>query len=489
VHPLFTHPVVLFIWTAGWSTAVLFAWLTLSTALGARSLGAGPRSVYVWFTALSCVHSVTIVLSLVPTSLPVKVAIFQAVWVLGTASLASWILAIRQFCGSTSQPILLLARGMLEVSAAAFVDLVMTPLVGRSLMFVPEGNAPVALALQVAGMYAPGSTYVATMGAVGVLLMLAACIALYRELFRTQSRDPFLYVGIAVTGLCTAVEVGLSVGNSPYNMPLVFIANLIEAFRITWVTHRRDAAEFERITLAKNQQAAVIESQLAELKTISRLAKVGENTTRLTHDMRNPLTVALGTLELLEDELGTRPQDPIEIERLVALTRQSLLHVSGLATRVTSQARPMAAEDPTDVSLTSVIDDAWSLNPPSSVRITNNVDPELHVVGRPTELTQVFVNLLSNATKAQDGAPDPWIIVDGERHNGTVRVRVRDGGHRPSPEQLDRMFRTQFTTAAEGEGTGLGLTICKHIVDEHEGDIWVDRESPNTSIVVELPAG
>jgi len=325
------------------------------------------------------------------------------------------------------------------------------------------------------------------MGGLGVVLMLAACVALYRELLRTRNRDPFLYVGIAVSGLCTMAEIGLSAANSAYNMPLVFMANLIEAFRITWVTQRESTAEFERVSQAKNQQAAIIEGQLADLKSISRLAKVGEHTARLTHDMRNPLTVALGSLDLLEHELAAPEPDPAEAQRMVELARQSIQHVSGLATKVTNQARPSGAEIVSDVALASVVENAWTLSPASAVRLTNKVDPSVRVRGRPTELTQVFVNLFSNATKAQGSAVDPWIVIDSEQHNGIVRIRVQDGGDRPSNEQLDRMFHTRFTTSTDGQGTGLGLTICKHIVDEHDGDIWVDRESPHTSIMVELP--
>jgi len=487
VHPSFFHPVVLFIWTAGWSTAVLFAWLTLNNALSARGWGAERRGTYVLFTGLSCAHALSIACSLLPTGLPAKVAIFQLMWALGTASLSYWIMAVRQFCGSRSRAILWMARSLLVVTAAAVTDLLLTPLLGQSLMFLPEARPPASLALRAAGMPATGSPYAHAMGAFGVALMLVACVALYRELLRSQNRDPFLYTGIAVSGLCTVAEIGLSAANSPYNMPLVFMANLIEAFRITWVTQRESSAELERITQAKNRQAAIIENQLAELKAISRLAKVGEHTARLTHDMRNPLTVALGSLDLIEHELVAPEPDPVEAQRMVALARQSIQHVSGLATKVTSQARPTGTEAVSEVSLVSVVEDALTLSPTSSVRVTNRIDPSVRVLGRPTELTQVFLNLLSNATNAQDSTQDPWIVIESEQQNGVVRIRVQDGGSRPSSEQLDRMFRTQFTTSTDGRGTGLGLTICKHIVDEHDGDIWVDRESPHTSIVVELP--
>jgi hypothetical protein len=339
VQPYFTHPVVLFAWTGAWSTAVLFAWLTLSSSLSRRALGDERLDVYTLFTGLSCAHALSVAVTFVPTSLPVKEAIFQAMWVLGTASLSYWVLAVRKFCGSTSRSLSWIARGLLVVSCGALLDLIQTPISGESWMYEPGAEPPASLALRAAGMFANGSGYARVLGGLCVLFMLTGCTALYRELIRTGSRDPFLYAGIFISGVGTVTEVALSLGNSPYNMPIVFMANLIEGFRITWVTERRRTAELERIRQAKNQQGAIIERQLAELKAISRLAKVGENTARLTHDMRNPLTVALGSLDMLEGELKSPSVEPGEAERLVALARQSLEHVSGLATKVTSQAR------------------------------------------------------------------------------------------------------------------------------------------------------
>jgi len=487
VQPYFTHPVVLSVWTAAWTTAALFAWLTLSNALSIRGHASDPRRLYVWFTALSSAHALTIALAFMPTSTPVKVGLFQLMWVLGAASLSYWVRAVREFCRSTSRFLAYNSRGLLLVSACALFDLLLTPIRGKSLMFPPDAVPAVSLTMKAAGMSATVSPYAAAMGVVGVSLMLTACVGLYREILRTGSRDQFLMFGIALSGVCTAAEIGLSATNSPYNMPIVFMANLIEAFRISWVTQRDASAELERIRQAKGQQAAIIERQLSELRSISRLAKVGENTARLSHDMRNPLTVALGSLDMLEGELSAPAPDQAAMERLVVLARQSLQHVTGLAMKVTSQARPPTSEALSEVTLVSVIDDAWSLSPATGIRLINAVDPKLHVLGRATELTQVFVNLLSNAAQAQATATAPWIRIEAEEHERIVRIVVQDGGQRPSDETLDRMFRTPFTTHADERGTGLGLSICKQIVAEHDGSIWVDRDAPHTSIVVELP--
>lgn len=487
MHPYFTHPVVLSVWTAAWTTAALFAWLTLSNALSIRGRGSDPRRLYVWFTALSSAHALTIALAFMPTSEPVKVGLFQLMWVLGAASLSYWVRAVREFCRSSSRFLTWNSRGLLLISAGALFDLLLTPIRSKSLMFPAETTPAVSLTMKAAGMSATVSPYGVVMGVLGVSLMLTACVVLYRELLRTGNRDPFLMFGIALSGVCTAAEIGLSATNSAYNMPIVFMANLIEAFRISWVTQRDASAELERIRQAKSQQAAIIERQLADLKSISRLAKVGENTARLSHDMRNPLTVALGSLDMIESELSAPAPDHAAMERLVVLARQSLQHVTGLAMKVTSQARPPTSETLSEVTLVSVIDDAWSLSPASGIRLLNDVDPNLHVLGRATELIQVFVNLLANAAQAQETAAKPWIRIEAEERERTVRVVVRDGGTRPSEETIDRMFRTPFTTHADQRGTGLGLSICKQIVTEHDGSIWVDREAPNTTIVVELP--
>jgi signal transduction histidine kinase len=94
-----------------------------------------------------------------------------------------------------------------------------------------------------------------------------------------------------------------------------------------------------------------------------------------------------------------------------------------------------------------------------------------------TQLQQVVINLLVNALQAtaQQSAHDPKIVISTECDARTVRCTVQDSGPGINPESLSRLFDSFFTTKAGG--MGIGLSICRSIVEAHGGRMNVDNHS------------
>lgn len=104
----------------------------------------------------------------------------------------------------------------------------------------------------------------------------------------------------------------------------------------------------------------------------------------------------------------------------------------------------------------------------------------------PSQLNQVFMNLLSNAIFAMNGSGT--ITITTERDGDHVVLRFADTGMGIAPENLDRVFDPGFTTKGVGVGTGLGLSICYRIVQAHRGTISVTSElGKSTEFTVRLP--
>jgi len=104
-------------------------------------------------------------------------------------------------------------------------------------------------------------------------------------------------------------------------------------------------------------------------------------------------------------------------------------------------------------------------------------DPMPAVIADASQLTQVFQNLIGNAMKFR-GAEPPRIHVGAETRDQVWVFTVKDNGIGLDPQYSDRIFMMfqRLHNKAEYPGTGIGLAICKKIVDRHGGRIWVDSQ-------------
>jgi two-component system, NtrC family, sensor kinase len=126
----------------------------------------------------------------------------------------------------------------------------------------------------------------------------------------------------------------------------------------------------------------------------------------------------------------------------------------------------------------------------ANVRVGRAFAPDVRpVLGMRDQLTQVFVNLFTNACHAMEtGGGTLSIATELELARGTVKIVVSDTGHGIDSENLKHIFDPFFTTKTEGRGTGLGLSIVRNIVLLHGGSIVVDSEPrQGTTFHLELP--
>ena len=108
------------------------------------------------------------------------------------------------------------------------------------------------------------------------------------------------------------------------------------------------------------------------------------------------------------------------------------------------------------------------------------------ILGYPTQISQVFTNLLNNAVQALDQRGE--ICISTQREDDMVVVRISDTGHGMSPEVQAKLFTPFFTTKAPGKGTGLGLSISYNIIARHRGRIEVQSQlGQGTTFVLRLP--
>jgi signal transduction histidine kinase len=488
VSPYFTHPLVLALWSSAIATASIFAMLTLSNVSTFRVLRQPELKVYTGFTGFGALLALCVALSFLPMSPSAKSHVFRLMWVFGTAGLAFWVRSVVTFAGLSGRKFVWLWRGFWIVSGAALADCLLAVVTGQSVFYVMQPQVSESVVLLASGNVLRQRPVADVLGLTLGLLALTTSALLLWGLLESTLVDRTLLLGAIVTPLLLGTEMAMVLAESKYNFPVLFFANLIEAARISWVSRERLYQELDQIRAARREQSALLASQLEQLELSTRLAKVGQRTAELSHDMRNPLTTVVGAIEIAEAALDANPPDVVEAREMLAGTRVAVDHVLELVRRITRQVSEPDLP-PKPVLISKVVSNAVTLcqRRLTGVAVTSRVGDELWASGWSTELTQVVVNLLVNSCDALQGHSRPWIRIEGAAVGDVLELRVSDAGRRPPEAVLDKMFTTRFTTGATSSSTGLGLTICAQIIRQHHGHIFIDRKSSNTTIVLELP--
>lgn len=221
----------------------------------------------------------------------------------------------------------------------------------------------------------------------------------------------------------------------------------------------------------------------SELIHVSRLSAMGTMASTLAHELNQPLTAIANYLEATRDMLA----DP-DLETL-ALVREALDDAAGQSLRagqIVRRLRAFVARGEIDrqvASLRQVIEEAAALGLvgalQSGIRATITLDPATDLVRvENVQIQQVLVNLIHNAVHAMTNSSRRELHISSVPDEaGLVRVSVSDTGAGIAKDMVPRLFQA-FETSKE-EGLGLGLSICRTIVEAHGGRIWANS----------LPAG
>jgi PAS domain S-box-containing protein len=204
----------------------------------------------------------------------------------------------------------------------------------------------------------------------------------------------------------------------------------------------------------------------------------------LRHDVRNGLAVVTGWLDVLGED---NEDDREVIDRLERASSQMLQLTADTrdAMQVASGGgRPDLEPTPVKPILQSLLAEKRELFPDAEFEVEGSV-PDVAVSANAL-LATVLRNIVRNAVQHND-EPTPVVTVSVEERAETVRISVADNGPGVPEQRRDRLFQ-MGEKGPESTGSGLGLYLCRRIVDSYDGDVWYEPNEPEGSIFhVELP--
>ena len=299
-------------------------------------------------------------------------------------------------------------------------------------------------------------------------------------LFALIAAGPVLALGLAVIfikGLAKPVTVLLSATRRLKSGDL--------SFRIEGL---RD--EFGEVAASFNEMAASLNEQMQNLQRAEQLKVVGEMAAGIAHEIKNPLAGIKATMQVLLQESACS-----EDERSVLLrVADEAKRIEGLIKNLLDFARPPKPQL-IRVDLNAILDSTLAFAAPYSSVASNSVaidivrelDPSLpSVLVDPTQMQQVFLNLIMNAVEAMSQGGTLTVETRLRNGDGVVEVAIGDTGKGMDETARAQLFRPFFTT--KHKGTGLGLAISRRLVEMHGGNISVCASAgTGTVFTIALP--
>lgn len=287
-----------------------------------------------------------------------------------------------------------------------------------------------------------------------------------------------------------------------YSGELELLANSYRA-AISGIEARDLALSAHASSLEKQVQDRTDERDVERMKAVNsaRLASLGEISAGLAHEVNNPLAVIQGTVDLIEHQLGlavgaSHPPGTSfghAVDGHLSTISRMVNRIGSIVKGLKYLSRDGSGDPDLEFSVNSMISevqDLWAIQMKFK-GIAFEVDmpeEEVRVRGQEVQMSQVVVNLVQNAADAVRSTANPAVRLVLRNVAGTCRISVYDNGPGVAAAHIEKIFQPFFTTKPVGQGTGLGLSIAQGIVQQHSGEIRMERIEEMTVFEVSLAA-
>jgi signal transduction histidine kinase len=317
---------------------------------------------------------------------------------------------------------------------------------------------------------------------------------------RAKALNPFTEV-IIITGYASLETALTAMEHDAFDYVVKPLNNVFDIRKKVRRALEKQALALENTRLLEELKARNIdlESSLAETQALQseliqseKLAGIGTLAAGVAHEVSSPLFGILGLAEAIPDEEIRTQVDEYarEIVGYCHSIREIVVDLSGYS-------RSSQRDHNEEINLGECIQDAHRLVGRAlqidGVNIELSLEDGLSVQAKPTEITQIFVNLLKNAVEAvRDEHPNGGgsVVVTTKQEIDHIWVTVSDNGVGIAEDIQPRVFDPFYTTKPPGKGTGLGLNVVYRIVTKYRGTIAVERRvEGGTSFRIRFPCG
>lgn len=223
----------------------------------------------------------------------------------------------------------------------------------------------------------------------------------------------------------------------------------------------------------------------------SKMATLGEVAAGIAHEINNPLTIIMSRVAKVEMILQKNSLMTTDFSDSIGKINQTIERIAKIINGLRRFAHA-GGDKKQNVTLIKVINDSLEL---CQERLKKNEielrviksDFDVEVSAHDTQLIQVLLNLIINSLDAIKGLSEKWIEIEYKIEKDHLNLIVRDSGAGLSPDVAKKIMNPFYTTKDREQGTGLGLSLSKTIIENHEGKLFYNSNAKHTEFVIELP--
>ena len=240
----------------------------------------------------------------------------------------------------------------------------------------------------------------------------------------------------------------------------------------------------------QKEMEATLESERIQNANSAKMATLGEMAGGIAHEINNPLSIIHLKAQILQTKLKTGKFALDDFLTEIGKIEKIADRIARIIRGLKSFSRNSEADPMESVRVSDIVGDTLEVCRDrfiqSDIELRVDCASEASIECRPAQISQVIMNLLSNAHDAVEKIPIRWVELRVQDMADKVRIEVTDSGQGIPQEIVQRIMQPFFTTKEKGKGTGLGLSISKGITERHNGLLVIDDASQHTRFVLEL---
>lgn len=229
----------------------------------------------------------------------------------------------------------------------------------------------------------------------------------------------------------------------------------------------------------------------SDLESSHKLAAIGEMSAGIVHEIVDPLATICSRARHIKLQLKKEGKESPMLLKMADVVEEEAQRVNKIIEGLRSFSRHGLNDPFLNENLSELVSKTLNFYNSkikfSDISVFVDVPDHLKLECHGSQLQQVLLNMLNNACDAIKHLDEKWIKIEAKESDDLIEVFVTDSGSGIPDAIIDKLFQPFYTTKAVGEGTGLGMSIIKGIVESHQGKLSIDKTHKNTRFIISLP--